>query len=92
MKNTNTAAALVICLGAAMTAHLWAQSSGSDDSDRAVGWQHLALTQDADEDMNAELSRQINELGNGGWELVDVENFIEEGTTVKTVYYFKRWQ
>jgi hypothetical protein len=29
-------------------------------------------------------------VGNEGWELVDVEGIIENGSTKTTVYYFKR--
>lgn len=90
MKNINIVVALAMCICVAVTAHLWAQSS--DSAADSVGWQHLALTQVTADGMSADLSRQINQLGNDGWELVDVENFAEEGTTVKSVYFFKRWQ
>jgi hypothetical protein len=42
------------------------------------------------EGTDRETSRQIVRLGDEGWHLVDVETFCREGTTVKTVYYFKR--
>ena len=54
-------------------------------------WEHLALSRDAAKGLaDGEFSRQINELGMAGWELVDVENFTENGSTTKTVYFFKR--
>jgi hypothetical protein len=60
-------------------------------------WQHLALTEKVgvtqvtgQEGSTAELSRQIVKLGAEGWELVSVANFSRDGTTRKTVYYFKR--
>jgi hypothetical protein len=54
-------------------------------------WQHLALQHDASKPFSTpDLARQINKLGEEGWEMVNVLNFQEEGTTTKTVYYFKR--
>ena len=60
-------------------------------------WQHMALTvdlatDDANRDANRDASRKIIQLGHDGWELVDVENVVKGGTTVKTVYYFKKPQ
>ena len=37
-----------------------------------------------------EVSRKIIELGQKGWELVDVETFVKGGDTNKIVYFFKR--
>ncbi|MEN8773270.1 MAG: hypothetical protein ABF381_10505 [Akkermansiaceae bacterium] len=57
----------------------------------AKKWQHLALSHDARKKFgNTELARNINKLGEEGWEMLNVLNFQEEGTTIKTVYYFKR--
>lgn len=54
-------------------------------------WEHLGLPHDATKAFStAKLARQINKLGEEGWELVNVLNFQKEGTTTKTVYYFKR--
>lgn len=56
-----------------------------------VKWQHLALNDNARKRFGGtELARKINSLGEEGWEMVSVLNFQEEGTTTKTVYYFKR--
>jgi hypothetical protein len=41
---------------------------------------------------DAELSRRIVQLGNEGWELVDVESIIKDGTTTQVVYCFKKPQ
>ena len=70
----------------------WQIESGAVQQS-AQGWQHLALENDlADPANNQELSRRINQLGREGWELVDVENITKDGTTSKTVYFFKRSQ
>jgi len=55
-----------------------------------TGWQHLAFTYIINETPKAELARNINKLGREGWEMVSVGNIIESGTTVKTVFYFKK--
>jgi hypothetical protein len=63
-------------------------AQNQDDAERPDSWRHLALTaKDQDE---AELARRINQLGADGWQMVDVENFVSAGETVKSVYYFKR--
>lgn len=56
--------------------------------DRAA-WQHLALPHEG-ASLDADLSRQINRLGDDGWQLVGVTPIAKDGTTVQTIYYFKR--
>lgn len=52
-------------------------------------WQHLAFeTKPSLKDSGT--GRQINELGRDGWELVDVTQISEEGSTEKFVYFFKK--
>lgn len=56
-----------------------------------TAWEHLAMTHDGAEiGSSPELSARIIRLGEQGWELVDVSTIVKEGTTVKTVFYFKR--
>lgn len=62
-----------------------------DTSRKRSQWEHCAFTHNLGGDQsNAEIARTINGLGNDGWELVSVANFEVNGTTSKTVYYFKR--
>lgn len=54
-------------------------------------WEHLALTHaDSAVADDKELSMRIVRLGNEGWELVTVSSVVQDGTTVKTILYFKR--
>ena len=91
MKRLAIAASVVICLGALLAAGLAAQNESRAPADAPASWQHLALPHDTHQGVGTpELSRQINQLGRDGWQLVDVEGIVQDGTTVKTVYFFKR--
>ena len=70
----------------------WSEDTPQNaDQEHVKKWEHLALSRDAAKGLaDGEFSRQINELGLSGWELVDVENFSENGTTTKSIYFFKR--
>ena len=66
---------------------------GADDDAPATKprWEHIAMTHDGAQVNNSpDLSKQIIRLGNEGWELVTVTTIVKEGTTEKTVFYFKR--
>ena len=64
----------------------------SEPTEAAQPWQHLALQQESagDQFSDREFAKKINRIGADGWELVDVENFSADGSTTKTVYFFKR--
>ena len=90
---------VLFCLAGVVVAVVMSQVSAGDGekSFPVAKWQHLALTEKVgvtqvtgQEGSTAELSRQIVKLGEEGWELVSVANFSRDGTTRKTVYYFKR--
>ena len=85
-----TVCALAACLGIVFT--LRAESdTGAAASAKTTGWTHLALPRDSGLSLSdAEFASQINGLGAEGWELVTVLNFATNGTTSKTVYYFKK--
>lgn len=51
-------------------------------------WEHLALPYPAK--LDTELSKKINKLGDDGWQLVCVTATDRDGTTDRTIYYFKR--
>ncbi len=68
-----------------------AQHSQSAPTDAGRTWEHLALTVDAtDGPGDADTSRRIVQLGGEGWELVDVEALVKDGTSAKLIYFFKR--
>ncbi len=79
---------LAAVLGAALISRSVAQTDDSKPA-AARSWQHLALMQ-KNSGPESELGAQINRLGREGWELVCVTPFVEDGTTMRTVYYFKR--
>lgn len=68
-----------------------AGSESREASPQRIQWEHLALPRDASKPFaEPDFSRKINQIGDQGWELVNVLNFAREGTTTRTVYYFKR--
>ena len=96
-KITFLASSLAV-LALAVTLNMRADDSEGDGEKRVLrgekednGWQHLALQHEAEGQFSdRELAQKINKLGRDGWEMVTVLNFNEEGTTKKTVYYFKK--
>ena len=92
MKIPSIALWSMVCLSILLAAGLAAQNAESETtSAETTRWQHLALSRGAREGLSdAEHSRRIVQLGNEGWELVDVESITKDGTTTQTVYYFKR--
>ncbi|MHC4399448.1 MAG: hypothetical protein ACYTG0_07200 [Planctomycetota bacterium] len=95
MKKLAIAVSVAICLVVVAAASLSAQKAEPDaPADAPTSWQHLALSSDTEKGVSGdpELNRRIIQLGREGWELVDVENVTRDGTTTKTVYFFKRSQ
>ena len=80
---------LLLLLAAVATATLWAGPSQSDSRAPATQWQFAQMKVASDTPDN-ELGRQILKMGRDGWELVSVENFIKDGTTTHTAFFFKR--
>ncbi len=70
----------------ALTASATQQDTGPVDG---ASWEHLALPHDG-AGLGGDLSRQINRLGNEGWQLVCVSTISKDGTKEKAIYYFKR--
>lgn len=53
--------------------------------------EHLAFrTQTNNEFSDKEFSKKINELGNSGWKLCDVESIQKDGNTTERIYFFIR--
>jgi hypothetical protein len=92
MKKHALAVSVVVCLGFVLLAGLPAfNAEPTAPVTGATRWEHLAYSVSAQGGVSTpEISRRIMQLGNDGWELVDVENIIENGSTKTTVYYFKR--
>lgn len=94
MKNPTLKITFVVAIAAGLGL-AW-NLSAEDNTDREASaesprWQHLALEHNTAKLGNdADLGRQINKLGREGWEMVTVLNFSENGSTGKTMYYFKR--
>jgi hypothetical protein len=79
----------VICLGLFLTVHSSVQTAGQKTG--PGNWEHMALTHRVAPNVtDATLARQIVEIGEKGWELVDVDSVNRDGTTVEMVYFFKR--
>ena len=74
------------------SAPAFAAEPSTPDSKPAVGrWEHLALTQDLQAGQtHDDVGPKIVQLGREGWEMVSVANLMVNGTTTKTIYYFKR--
>ena len=53
--------------------------------------EHLAFrTKTNNEFSDKEFSKKINDLGNSGWELCDVESIQKDGNTTERIYFFIR--
>jgi hypothetical protein len=94
-KNTKARILLicgVICICAIVAAKVLAADDGNDaGKPSGAKWQYLAFKSKIEPDSpTAEVGKTITKLGRDGWELVGIENHSEAGTTMKTVYYFKR--
>jgi hypothetical protein len=91
--NRYVAVVLVACCVAAVVLTAVDAQDPQARSDRVVpkAWQHLALEHaGVGVIADPQLAGKIDQLGNEGWELVSVGNVQVDGTTIKTVFYFKR--
>lgn len=93
MKKRLDITVVAVCITIAIAAFAYTASAQNTDASKkaTASWEHLAMSHDgADVQGDAQLSSQIVRLGNDGWELVTVSTVVKAGTTVKTVFYFKR--
>ncbi|MEZ5328272.1 MAG: hypothetical protein R3F19_24770 [Verrucomicrobiales bacterium] len=96
MRSTLPLCLSVVCAVGILTVYAQDSDEPSRPSPRGaerdlIKWQHLAMESRADMPLSdAEFARKINDLGGKGWELVTVVPFTKDGTTSKSVYYFKR--
>ena len=88
----NPAIVLVAAALLAAAAYPFAQPAGAQaENAAAAAWEHLAMTHDGPgADDGQQLGAKINQLGDEGWQLVTVMPIDVDGTTKRTVYYFKR--
>ena len=70
----------------------WAQSPTESPLPlKRQAWEHLAFEhKGASIQGDPTLARKINQLGDEGWELVDVETTARSGATFGKIFFFKR--
>lgn len=83
---------LIIAIGVSSLTLTAPAQNDQAEATEATHWEHAALTHESPTVQNAELSRKIVKMGEDGWELVTVTPVVSEGTTIQTVFYFKRPQ
>jgi len=72
-------------IGVLLTTTVMFGTGATSPSDK---WIHLAFpSPDNDEFGNKEFANKINQLGKDGWQLVDVESSMKDGTTSKRIYF-----
>lgn len=82
---------LVFLIGAGLWTLRSADAPNAPAPGARPGWEHLALPSEGTAITgNRELAKQINQLGRDGWEMFSVLNEQRDGTTIKTVFFFKR--
>lgn len=80
---------ILVCI--AIVGRALAAERDSEHGPSARGWQYMALEQDVTNGpLGGELGKTITKVGRDGWELVSTANYSKAGTTVTTVFYFKK--
>ena len=90
--NSKTTLVILLCCALFIPLAYTFAAPTAEPADRHVdsaAWQHLALPHEG-AGLDGDLFHQINRSGNDGWQLFGVTPIAKDGTTVKTVYYFKR--
>ena len=78
-------------IGGLLTSTLLLSGSRQLQNRSMVIKEHLAFrTKTNNEFSDKEFSKKINELGNSGWELCDVESIQKDGNTTERIYFFIR--
>lgn len=80
---------LCACLALVPLAYAYAAPSTEPGNNTAGAWEHLALTHTGT-DLDAGLGKQINKLGDEGWELVSVVSTVRDSATDSIIFCFKR--
>jgi len=80
---------ILICI--AIVGRTLAAEHDGEHAPSARAWQYMALEHDVTNGpLGGELGKTITKVGRDGWELVSTANYSREGTTVTTVFYFKK--
>jgi hypothetical protein len=92
MKTPHIVSGAGACSALVLAASLWAQTPNSESTDtRRQRWEHLAIEQKGTTiTSDRELARKINQIGDQGWELVDVESMSDGDDGEKVIFFFKR--
>ena len=95
-KVVNTKAAVLLCcvvilVCAVIAANVLAAERDGEHGQSPKSWQYMAFEHDVtDGPLGGDLGKTITKVGRDGWELVSTANYSKSGTTVTTVFYFKR--
>jgi hypothetical protein len=90
MNSRNVVAILICALLLISAAYVVNAQAGQAEARKQVqAWEHLALSHDG-AGLGGGLGKQIIRLGDEGWQLVTVSNIEVDGTTKRSIYYFKR--
>ena len=88
---SSKAAVLLCCVTILVCIAIVGKTLAAEHGPSARGWQYMALEHDVTNGpLGGELGKTITKVGRDGWELVSTANYSREGTTVTTVFYFKK--
>ncbi|MBT5706461.1 DUF4177 domain-containing protein [bacterium] len=92
MKHLNIKKTIAGMILFSVAIYSWAQAPSDSASPlKKQAWEHLAFEHKGHSIQgDSKLARQINQLGDDGWELVDVEMTTRSGASFGKIFFFKR--